>query len=50
MSQIFPAAETKSEVLQLIQETIEFHLEGLKEEGASVFQPHFYSEFVAVRA
>ena len=44
------AAETKSEVLQLIQEAIEFHLEGLKEEGTSVPQPHSYSEFVEVHA
>ena len=44
------AAETKPEVLQLIQEAIEFHLEGLKEEGTSVPQPHSYSEFVEVHA
>lgn len=42
------AAETKHEVLQLIQEAIEFHLEDLKEEGASVPQPHSSSEFVEV--
>ena len=44
------AAETKHEVLQLIQEAIEFHLEDLKEEGASVPQPHSSSEFVEVDA
>ena len=44
------AAETKHEVLQLIQEAIEFHLEDLKEEGASVPQPHSSSEFVEVHA
>jgi len=44
------AAETKQEVLQLIQEAIEFHLEGLKEEGASVPLPHSYSEFVEIHA
>jgi predicted RNase H-like HicB family nuclease len=44
------AAETKEEVLELIQEAIEFHLEGLKEEGAPLPQPHSYSEFVEVRA
>ena len=42
------AAETKHEVLQLIQEAIEFHLEDLKEEGASVPQPHSSNEFVEV--
>ena len=43
------AAETKQEALQLIHEAIEFHLEGLKEEGALVPEPHSYSEFVEVR-
>lgn len=42
--------ETKDEVLELIQEAIEFHLEGLKEDGRSVPQPHSYSEFVEVHA
>jgi predicted RNase H-like HicB family nuclease len=42
------AAETREEVLELIQEAIEFHLEGLKEEGASLPQPHSSSEFVEV--
>lgn len=44
------AAETKEEVLELIQEAIEFHLEGIKEDGAAVPQPHSYSEFVEVHA
>ncbi|HCB12170.1 MAG TPA: hypothetical protein DEP36_01170 [Gammaproteobacteria bacterium] len=44
------AAETKQEVLQLIQEAIEFHLDGLKEEGAPVPLPHSYSEFVEIHA
>lgn len=43
-------AESKVEVLQLIQEAIEFHLESLKEEGLSIPQPHSFSEFVEVRA
>lgn len=42
------AAETRDEVLELIQEAIEFHLEGIKEEGVPVPQPHSYSEFVEV--
>lgn len=42
--------ESKQEVLQLIQEAIEFHLEGLKDDGASVPQPRSYSEFVEVHA
>jgi predicted RNase H-like HicB family nuclease len=44
------AAETREEVLRLIREAIEFHLEGLKDEGVSLPQPHSYSEFVEVRA
>ncbi len=44
------AAETKEEVLELIQEAIEFHLESIKEEGVPVPQPHSYSEFVEVHA
>ena len=42
------AAETKKKVLQLIREAIEFHLEGIKDQGISVPQPHSYSEFVEV--
>lgn len=44
------AADTREEVLRLIREAIEFHLEGLRGEGASLPQPHSYSEFVEVRA
>ncbi|WP_133512833.1 type II toxin-antitoxin system HicB family antitoxin [Candidatus Thiosymbion oneisti] len=44
------AAETREEVLELIQEAIEFHLEGIREEGAPVPQPHSYSEFIEVHA
>jgi len=34
------AAETEQEVLKLIQETVEFHLEGIREEGMPLPQPH----------
>ena len=44
------AAETREEVLRLIGEAIEFHLEELRDEGVSLPQPHSYSEFVEVRA
>ena len=44
------SAETREEVLRLIREAIEFHLEGLKDEGVSLPQPHSFSEFVEVRA
>ena len=43
------AAETKQEVLRLIRDAIEFHLEGLKDEGVSLPQPHSSSEFIDVR-
>ena len=44
------AAKTKPEVLRLVQEAIAFHLEGLKEDGASMPEPHSFSEFVEVHA
>jgi len=44
------AGESREEVLLLIQEAIEFHLEGLKEEGSAFPRPHSSSAFVEVRA
>jgi predicted RNase H-like HicB family nuclease len=44
------AGESKKEALQLIQEAIEFHLEGLKEGGLPVQDPHSSSRFVDVAA
>ena len=44
------AGETEQEVLELITEAIEFHLEGMKEEGMTVPSPHSYSTFVEIRA
>jgi len=44
------AGETREEVLQLIREAIEFHLEGLKEQGEPVPEPRSYSEVVEVHA
>lgn len=41
-------AETKSEVKKLIQEAIEFHLEGLREEGSPIPNPTATSELVEV--
>lgn len=40
--------ETKEEALRLIREAIEFHLEGLREEGAAVPEPSSSSEYVEV--
>ncbi|MCK4359482.1 MAG: type II toxin-antitoxin system HicB family antitoxin [Candidatus Cloacimonetes bacterium] len=41
-------AETKTELLKLIQEAIEFHLEGLKEEGITISEPTTTSELVEI--
>jgi len=42
--------ETKEEVKQLIHEAIEFHLEGMKEEGLPIPEPASSSELVEVAA
>lgn len=42
--------ESKEEVLQLIREAIEFHLEGLKEQGQAIPQPVSVSELVEVQS
>ena len=40
------AADTHAEVVQLIQEAIEFHLEGLREDGLPVPEPSTTVEYV----
>ena len=42
--------ETREEVLTLIREAIEFHLEGMKEDGQSIPRPSSSSEVVEVQA
>ncbi|MEK6734971.1 MAG: type II toxin-antitoxin system HicB family antitoxin [Pseudomonadota bacterium] len=42
--------ESSEEVMQLIQEAIEFHIECLKEEGQHIPTPHSSSLFVEVQA
>ena len=42
--------ETKEEVLQLIQEAIEFHIEGLREDGQPIPEPSSSIEYVEVGA
>jgi len=42
--------ETREEVLRLIREAMEFHLEGLRREGAPVPAPSSEGEFVEVQA
>lgn len=44
------AADTRDEVVSLIQEAIEFHIEGLKESGDPVPEPTSQSELVDVHA
>ena len=44
------AAESKDEVLALIKEAIEFHLEGLKEGGEPIPSPASTSEVIEVEA
>jgi predicted RNase H-like HicB family nuclease len=44
------AAETRDEVLRLIREAIEFHIEGLREQGDSVPQPSSVAEVIEVSA
>ena len=43
-------ADTKEEVMQLIQEAIEFHLEGLRDDGQPIPPPASSVEYVEVRA
>ena len=43
-------AETKEELMQLIQEAIDFHIEGLREDGQPVPEPSSSVEYVEVRA
>jgi predicted RNase H-like HicB family nuclease len=44
------AAETREEVLALIREAIEFHIEGLREDGQPIPSPSSSSEVVDVQA
>ena len=40
--------ETREEVLTLISEAIEFHLEGMAEDGEGMPEPHSEAEYVEV--
>jgi len=42
--------ETREEVLQLIREAIEFHIDGLRQDGLPVPTPSSEGEFVEVGA
>lgn len=41
---------TRAEVAELIQEAIEFHLSGMKEDGVPIPEPHSTGELVEVHA
>lgn len=43
-------ADSKKEVLKLIREAIEFHIEGLREDGQPIPEPSSSIEYVEVRA
>lgn len=42
--------ETREEVVRLIREAIEFHIEGLREDGQPVHEPSSSIEYIEVRA
>ena len=42
--------DTREEVLQLIREAIDFHIDGLKQDGVPLPRPSSDSEFVEVTA
>jgi len=44
------AADTKEEIKKLIHEAIEFHIEGLKEDGEPIPVPASSIEFIEVAA
>jgi predicted RNase H-like HicB family nuclease len=44
------AGETKKEVLELVQEAIDFHIEGLREQGAAIPAPASSGQVVHIGA
>lgn len=44
------AGDTKDEVIKLIQEAIEFHIEGLKKDGQTIPEPSSTIEIIEVAA
>ena len=44
------AADTRKEIKKLIHEAIEFHIEGLKEDGEPIPKPASSIEFIEVAA
>ena len=44
------AGDTRDEMLRLIREAVEFHIEGLRQQGEPVPEPHSFSELVEIDA
>lgn len=44
------AGESREEVIALIHEAIEFHIEGMKEDGLPIPAPTSYSELIEIAA
>lgn len=44
------AAETREEVVRLIQEAIDFHIEGLRKDGQPIPEPSSSVEYIEVKA
>ena len=44
------AGESREEVIALIHEAIEFHIEGMKEDGLPIPAPMSYSELIEIAA
>ena len=44
------AGKSREEVLRLIREAVEFHIEGLRQQGESVPEPRSFGELVEVGA
>jgi predicted RNase H-like HicB family nuclease len=42
--------ETREVVQRLLREAIDFHIEGLREQGETVAEPHSFSELVEIDA
>ena len=42
------AAETRDEVLSLIREAVEFHIEGMRTRGESIPEPHSEMDYIDV--
>jgi predicted RNase H-like HicB family nuclease len=44
------AAETRDEAFSLIREAIEFHIEGMREDGEEIPTPHSEADYIEVSA